>query len=103
MAQTTESLVNSNGMRVIALLVAVVVGAAAWLPLSQVLKSRQTGEVPPARSAKALVDLGIGAKARDCVARRQEQIQTMHDQGLLSADDVEQSRERIKAYCYEQN
>jgi hypothetical protein len=90
-------------MRVIALLVAVLAAAAAWIPLSDILKSHQTVEVPPAMSAKALVDLGIGEKARDCVARRQEQIQSMHDQGILSADDVEQSRERVKAYCYEQN
>jgi hypothetical protein len=103
MTQRTERLVNSGAMRLIALLVALLAAAAAWIPLSNVLNSPRTVEVPPAMSAKALVDLGIGADARDCVARRQEQLQTMHDQGILSADDLEQSRERIKAYCYEQN
>jgi hypothetical protein len=94
---------NSAAMRIISLVIALVAATLTWMAVSGAIEALRADNPPPAMSAKALPELGIGADARSCYERLEKAQQDLLDQGIISADDLEASREGMKAYCYTRN
>ena len=88
-------------MRLVALVLAILLGVLAWFVWEQAERNRQrTVDLPRATQLPAL---GTPASVDDCIAKRSAEIDALLDQGLMDEDAAKLSLQRARSVCTQRN
>jgi hypothetical protein len=100
MNASSQTIANAPWMRLVALVLAILFGVAAWFAWERAQQNSYTTALPVASELPAL---GTPASVDECIAKRSAQIDALLDQGLMDADAAKLSLQRARSVCTQRN
>jgi len=101
MTASSHTIVNSPWMRLVALVLAILLVAAAWFAWESA--ERNTREARNVPTAEDLPSIGSRESVDDCIAKRSAEINALLDQGLMDDDAAKLSLQRARSVCTQRN
>ncbi|WP_265518313.1 hypothetical protein [Nitratireductor luteus] len=99
MTAPAAMIVNARWMRLVALILAILLGIAGWF----VWQNAESRTVANPLAADQLPDLGVPSEVANCIGKREAEINALLDQGLMDSHAAELSLQRARSLCVQQN